>query len=145
MLVFCTHTPAAQTLPAAAAATQDNSTTVVTTATLQPVLLQSLFNVEIDQVVFQTKNFTLVPAAWQYVSADTPYVLNRNFTILSEATPPTLVDWGFISRKVVMEPGTSFLFDRLVLLNTRWAADTHVSSAPASAPASAAHLQSQME
>jgi hypothetical protein len=125
----CSHQPAAQTPPAAAAATQDNSTTVVKTATLQPVVLQSLFNVQIYQVVFQTKNFTLVPAAWQYVSADTPYVLDRNFTILSDVTPPTAIDWSFVSRKVVMVPGTTFLLDRLVLLSTRCAADVSFSSA----------------
>jgi hypothetical protein len=123
---MCTpHQTAAQTPPTAAATAQDNSTTVVSTDAFQPVALQSLFNVQIDRVVFQTKNFTLVPAAWQYVSPDTPYVLDRNFTILSDATPPTILDWSFISRKIVMVPGTSFAFDRLVLLNTRWAADIY--------------------
>jgi hypothetical protein len=95
------------------------STVIVSNTTYRPVVLQTLFNVALDTIVFLTPNFTLVPAAWAYVSADTPYILNRNFTILSQREPPTVMDWNLLDSKTVMAPGTTFLFDNLVLINTR--------------------------
>lgn len=97
----------------------DNATLVVQNPTDRPMVLQSLFNVALDTIVFQVPSFTLLPAAWTYVSADTPYVLDRNFSILSQQAPPTVMDWSFLEKKVVMKPGTIFLFDNLVLMNTR--------------------------
>jgi hypothetical protein len=123
------HTAAAaphQQQPKAASATatagNPNSTVLVDTAEAarRPVVLQTLFNVGLDTIVFTAPNFTLVPDAWAYVSADTPYVLDRNFTIRSQLQPGTVMDWSFLEKKTVVQPGTAFSFDSLVLVNTRW-------------------------
>jgi hypothetical protein len=84
----------------------------------RPVILQSLFNGTLDTIIFDIPSFTLVPAAWVFVTPETPYVLTRNFTILSQLTPPTVIDFSFLEGKVVMEPSTSFGFDGVALLKT---------------------------
>jgi hypothetical protein len=112
-------------LPTAAdeAVMYGNSTIIVSNTTDRPVVLQTLFNVALDTIVFQIPNFTLVPAAWAYVSEDTPYFLNRNFTILSRREPPTVMDWSLLDSKTVMAPDTTLLLDNLVLTNTRCGVD----------------------
>lgn len=99
-----------------------NSTLVVRQEdTYRPVVLQSLFNAELDTIDFsQVPSFTLLPKAWMYVSADTPYVLDRNFSILSQHQPATVLDWSLLDSKVVMQRGVTFVLDSLVLVNTRW-------------------------
>lgn len=119
LLFSCWPANAAEAPAGDEAVMYGNSTVIVSDITSRPVVLQTLFNVALDTIVFQIPHFTLLPAAWAYVSADTPYVLNRNFTILSQEDPPTVMDWSFLDEKTVMEPDTTFLFDNLVLINTR--------------------------
>lgn len=80
------------------------STVVVDRPATQPVILQSLFNVAITTVNFSTPSFVLVPNAWAYVSSETPYVLDRNFTIRSTlSNPPTVIDWTLLDQKVCQQ------------------------------------------
>lgn len=62
---------------AAAADVQDsNKTVLVASATNRPVILQSLFDPSIEAVVFSVPEFDIQPVAWEYISLDTPYVMN---------------------------------------------------------------------
>lgn len=99
--------------------TNRNGTVLVASEIKQPVILQSMFNTDVTSVLFSTPSFTLVPAAWAYVSPTTPYVLARNFSILSDITPPTAIEWSFLESKLVVQRGLLVVFQNLVLLDIR--------------------------
>jgi len=100
--------------------TSGNERVVVQAPTTRPVLLQSMINPAVEAVIFQTPRFTLVPAAWAYISAETPLVLSRNFTISSQLLPPTVIDYSLLDMKVELQQGTNYLFDNVVLMNIRY-------------------------
>lgn len=104
-----------------------NSTVIVHGETTRPVVLQSMFNPYLDTVIFQIEHFQLVPAAWDYINSDTPYVMTRNFTIASSRNPPTILDFSFLDRKVALAPGYVFTFHNVVLTNSRWVVAIDVS------------------
>lgn len=87
----------------------------------QPVILQALINSETSSLDFTVPFFTIVPMGWRYITAATPLYLTRNFTLSSSASPPTVVNFEYLSDRIVLNPGTIFSFENVTLQNIRCA------------------------
>lgn len=120
LLLYLWTAHGAPTRAATGPSTSGNERVVVQAPTTQPVILQGMINTAVEAVIFQTPQFTLVPAAWAYISAETPLVLSRNFTISSQLLPPTVIDYSLLDMKVELQSGTNYLFDNVLLMNIRY-------------------------
>lgn len=97
-------------------------TVIVVQDTAQPVVLQAMMNATVSDLEFQVPDFTLVPAAWTYITEAAPFMLMRNFVISSSAQPPTVLDFQYLARRVVLGDGATavnFTFKGVTLANIR--------------------------
>ncbi len=113
----------------AAAQTNNNSssssssgggkTQVLNEPSRQPVILQAMINSEISSITFTVPRFDLVPPGWSYITRATPLYMARNFTLSSSASPPTVVNFVYLANRVVLDPGITYKFENMTLLNAR--------------------------
>ncbi|KAF8067305.1 Bmx [Scenedesmus sp. PABB004] len=108
---------AAASRAAAAAAPRSGSLVDVPQDVEQPVILQAMLNASVSGVLFTAPAFDLVEEAWQFITPSTPLYLDRNFSVTSAASPPTVIDFHNLARRVVLEQGVEFTFADVVLRN----------------------------
>ncbi|WIA28307.1 hypothetical protein OEZ86_010858 [Tetradesmus obliquus] len=97
-------------------------TAYVVQETSQPALLHALMNASVSLLEFQIPEFTVVVAAWTYITQTAQLMLMRNFTISSSAQPPTVFDFQYLDRRVLLGDGATevvFSVENITLANVR--------------------------
>uniref|UniRef100_A0A383VPR0 Protein kinase domain-containing protein n=1 Tax=Tetradesmus obliquus TaxID=3088 RepID=A0A383VPR0_TETOB len=97
-------------------------TAYVVQETSQPALLHALMNASVSLLEFQIPEFTVVVAAWTYITQTAQLMLMRNFTVSSSAQPPTVFDFQYLERRVLLGDGATevvFTIENITLANVR--------------------------
>ncbi|WIA08244.1 hypothetical protein OEZ85_007689 [Tetradesmus obliquus] len=97
-------------------------TAYVVQETSQPALVHALMNASVSLLEFQIPEFTVVVAAWTYITQTAQLMLMRNFTISSSAQPPTVFDFQYLERRVLLGDGATkvvFTIENITLANVR--------------------------